>query len=123
MREEFIKVDKSKGRVNRHLTMIFYKDQDSVIAYLPSLIISGYGDSEKEAAQMVTTTVEEYFRSLLPQPLSVITNELKQYGWMQKKYLKKQFIPTAFIDPAGILRQFDLPKEAFLKEELLQVTN
>lgn len=121
--KEFIKVDKTKHQVTGSVTMMLFKDHDQVIAYIPSLDMSGYGTTEKEAEGMITVTVEEYFRSLLPQPLSVITQELLKYGWKQERYFNKRFHPEAYVDKAGVLMEFNLPQDAFIKEEALQVAS
>jgi len=64
------------------------------MAYIPSLEISGYGDTSKEATEMVFQTLEYYFKNLLSLSKKEVENEFVKYGWRKKQLKKKEYIST-----------------------------
>jgi len=84
---------------------------------IPSLNISGYGDSEKEAVQDLEYNVEQFCNDLFFLDATNRILELKKLGWTKHQYFKKRYSP-AFVDENGVLQNFDFPKE--VKKTILE---
>ncbi|MEO6330578.1 MAG: hypothetical protein ABIO55_16710 [Ginsengibacter sp.] len=75
------------------LNVYRYRDKDTrqIVAYLPSLEISGYGADEKKANEMLQFSLGEYFEylgSLQPKKLHA---ELAQLKWKQNPLKHKDY--------------------------------
>ncbi len=115
-------VGKSK-KVHAGLTSFSFVDDDGHhIAYIPSLNLSGYGDTGREALDMlINVVVKDYFEHLLDLTQHQIMNELRQHGWVRKPYLHKQLRNTKFYDPESIKHDFNLPAETTLHSQFVSV--
>ena len=82
------------------------KDTQSHVVYVPSLDISGYGNTIDEAHDMVKFCIKEYMIELSKLPLRKIHLELFKLGWSKKKFhtkiLSPNFVPAHKLDEQGI---------------------
>lgn len=118
--EEFLKIDKSKERVTAHLRIFDVLDDEHVVSFIPSLNLSGYGNSIQESRDMIQYVLDDYFEALLKLKKSTIARELSNFGWSQH-YFSKQFKNKSFVDKDGILKNFELPEDTQIQESMLRL--
>jgi len=93
-------------------TLHQFRDHDHFIAYIPSLNISAYGETEDEAFdRMVNVVLVDFFESILELGPEQAKSELKKLGWSQHRFFKRQFKANSFVDRNGVLKNFNLPEE------------
>ena len=90
------------------------------ISIIPSLNVSGYGDSEVDAIKDL-----EYNLKVLCNDLFELTQErrdaeLMKMGWSRNKFFKKQY-SSAYVDENGVLQNFDSPKQ--VKKTIFEPAN
>src|SRR5206468_3977249 len=90
---ENLRINKSVGRIRGKVSAISYRDKDTrqIVIYLPSLELSGYGETEKKAREILKFSMEEYFNFLLDMPLEKINSELSKLGWKHNRIKNKEF--------------------------------
>jgi hypothetical protein len=93
------------------------KSGDHWISIIPSLNISGYGNTENEAIQDLEYNVEVFSKDLFKLDHLQRVKELKKLGWTKHKYLKKQY-SSSFVDENGVLQNFDFPEQ--VKKTILE---
>lgn len=101
----------AKGLLILHMT-----DHGHQIAYMPALDMSGYGETQGEAMEMLAESVHDYFEQVIklrPEEQSI---ELAKYGWSQDKHRKKHFLSDVTVDKAGVLKNFELPEDTPVNE-------
>ena len=94
MRKETINIDYRKKIFKAKLNGIGFKEGDSHIIYLPSLQLSSYGDTIKEANEMMKISLNEFSENLLELNENKINSILKQLGWekAEQTFIKNSFI-------------------------------
>ena len=99
----------TKNSISVRVNIISGKDGEYWVCISPSLNVSGYGKNIKEARSSFDENMEVFSDDLLG--LSPIEKRkvLRELGWRQKRYLKKQF-SKAFVDEDGILQNLEQPK-------------
>ena len=100
--------------INLHKQIIKYKlgaanfiDKDTKqhVVYMPSLNISGYGETNDKAEEMMKFSLEDYFSYLLTLPMDKISTELAKYGW--KKGLFSNEYSRTYVDGNGDLQNLN----------------
>ena len=79
----------TKGVFKISIPVILFEEDDSFIAFCPSLDLSGYGKSEVEAKESFKIVLEEYFRYV--ENKDSLEKDLLKLGWEispQKKTYK-----------------------------------
>ena len=114
-----IKISNSLSRFTGNFKTFFFKDHDQFVLYLPSLNMTGYGDTKLEAKEMLDEVMKDWIDMLLNLTPDLQKVELKKYGWNQELYRKKQFRSKVSVDKNGILRNFELPKDTLIEENNL----
>lgn len=119
--EESIKIDFIKRKRNAHafLRVVTFADGDFMIAYIPSLNLSGYGDTETEAADMLEHVAKDYFAELIKLTEAQVMVELRQYGWQRLPFLAKQLRNTQFLSNERIAEDFNLPSGTKFNERFV----
>ena len=117
---EFFFTNKSKKQVNAVLRIFRIHDNGSVMLYVPSLEAPGYGKNEKTARDMLREVLEDLFHSFFSMKLDEVESELTNYGWAQQKYFNKRFENRSYIDRDGILKNFELPKDTLIEEQMVE---
>jgi hypothetical protein len=94
MRKETINIDHRKKIFKAKLNGIGFKEGDSHIIYLPSLQLSSYGDTIKEANEMMKISLNEFSENLLELNENKINSILKELGWekVEQTFIKNSFI-------------------------------
>ena len=88
--------------------MLRFRDKDTrqIIFYIPSIDISGYGENEDKAMELLNFSVNEYFSYLRGLSQKMLDKELLSFGWEKTKDKKKEF-SKSFVDGDGNLRSFN----------------
>jgi len=91
------------------------------VIFIPSYDVTAYGDTLDEAKYMLSEIVfEDYFKELLELNESQIFEELRKSGWERNELFHKKFNRTAsYVNPLGVLKDFDLPSDTPIKEEYI----
>jgi len=121
---EYLNIQHSKQHkfIKGEVKSIDFQNDGHHIVYIPSLKLSAYGPSLRDAIKMMTDIViPDFCETLMSQPIATVLAELKSYGWGQHKFFPKQLSKTAHVDVEGILRDFDLPKETKINESVYTV--
>lgn len=103
--KQSLKVDKRKRKISGNVTVLHFIDNESKqhIAYAPSLNVSGYGETEKKAKEMLKFSIDELFLFLISLDANKLTAEMRKLGWDNSEYFNKQY-STAFVDINGELK-------------------
>ena|ERR1700689_5053363 len=81
----------SKRGIRIKLPLIIFEEGGATICYCPSLDLSGYGYSEKEALESYQYIMEEYFNHTIEK--KTLEKDLKRLGWQIKNTLHKNIVP------------------------------
>lgn len=111
MRKETINIDYRKKIFKAKLNGIGFKEGDSHIIYLPSLQISSYGDTIKEANEMMKISLKEFSENLLELNENKINSILKQLGWEKTKFFNKRLVHLSETTFEDIKKEFNLPDD------------
>lgn len=120
-RDQFIKINRSKSHIQGRLNLIGFKEGDYEIVYAPALRISAYGDSIKEAQQMLEVSIEAFAKELFKLPEHKVYEEFRKLGWEPEKFFKKRLrnlSPTTFED---IKKEFNIPDNTPIRESSMAV--
>lgn len=118
VQSEKIQIDFRHKSVQMVINVADFVDHGHVVVYAPSLNISAYGETKDEAIKMLFEEVlVDYFHNLFQLTESELTKELAKYNWKRSKLLRKRFSNTAYVDSAGILKNFNLPKETPISQQ------
>jgi hypothetical protein len=118
-REELLKLDIKRKVAHIGLRMLVFSRDGQCIVFLPSLNLTAYGDTEKEAVDMLHVVMEDYFDNLFTLTEQQIMQEVKQYGWVRKPFLTKQLRNIQFLDVETIKQNFELSAETQIREEYM----
>ncbi len=115
---EELHINKTKESIRACLRVIKYVDKDTNhhVSYIPSLEISGYGNTRKEATEMLHFSLDEYFDFLISYPETKTQKELRELGWLKNKIKNKDY-SKAYVDISGNLKNFALMET--VEEEML----
>lgn len=108
---QFLRI--SNRRIRANISAVHFIDKDTLmhIVYLPSLDISGYGDTKEEAELMANNTVSDYFENLMELSSKNRDIELTKLGWKNKPFHNKEY-SSAFVDIDGKLKNFNVVKDS-----------
>ncbi len=123
--EDYIRIIPTKGSISMSVTTyeLISKEDKDVILYIPTLKIFGKANTLELAKDNLDAAANKFLRKLLKLSWPKVAMELKNLGWEQNKYKKKNF-SKVYIDKNGILRDFDIPVEDRIvqtKKELFAV--
>lgn len=89
---------------------------------MPSLNLSAYGETAKEATdRLVHEVLDDFFENLLALKPEQANNELRKLGWTRNKLFKKQFRSNSYVDRNGVLKNFNLPEETKIETAVVTV--
>ncbi|MDQ7949203.1 MAG: hypothetical protein REI78_02045 [Pedobacter sp.] len=104
------------------LNSIEFKDHGSHIVFIPSLNLSAYGDSQEEAhAMMKDIVLKDFCDTLMHQSFEKIISDLKELGWSQSPFFKKELSKTAYVDKQGLLKDLNVSEHTEIIERLVTV--
>ncbi len=98
----------SKNLVSAQLTIykLIDKDTKQVVLYNPSLQLSGYGDTEKQAFDIIRFNLDEHSKYLTNLSYSNLQKELMKLGWKKDPFRGREF-SNAYVDLDGKLQEFN----------------
>jgi len=119
--KEFLKLNIKKKTVETGAKAFVIEDHGKVVIFIPSYGFSAYGDTLDEAKYMLSEVVfENCFKELLKLNESQIFEELRKNGWERNQIFHKKFNRTpSYVDPLGVLKDFNLPADTPIKEEYI----
>ncbi|MDI9320365.1 MAG: hypothetical protein QM530_07825 [Phycisphaerales bacterium] len=119
LKKETLTVNLHKKRINGEVTSLNFVDKDTKqhVIYIPSLEISGYGETIEKAKKIVEFSINDFFTSLLKLSLIDVRQELKKLGW-ERAMFNKEF-SHAYIDANGELNGFEAEGE--IEKKVLSV--
>ncbi|MCB0503216.1 MAG: hypothetical protein KDD32_11065 [Bacteroidetes bacterium] len=82
----------------------------------PSINISGYGHSKKEARDSFEHNIDVFGDDLFELTVKERITVLKELGWEQHKFFQKRF-SKCYVDENGVLQNFDQDYEVQVLEE------
>jgi hypothetical protein len=77
--------------VKMNLPIMIFQEDETKIAYIPVLDLSGYGKTDKEAIESLHIVLSEYF--LYSVRKKTLIADLKAHGWTIKKKTKPYIAP------------------------------
>lgn len=92
------------------------KEGDHFITVSPTLMVSGYGSTAKEADESFQENMRLFCDDILKVSQSDRNTYLKSLGFVQEKFHRKNFSKT-YVDTNGVLQGFD---EGTVKTSLLE---
>ncbi len=106
--EESLHIHRATRKISSSVRFLTYRDKDTrqIVIYIPSLELSGYGETEKEAEKMIRFSLNEYCAYLLKLPQEKMIRELSGLGWTRSKIKAKDF-SKAYVDIEGNLNDFN----------------
>jgi len=104
--------------VTASISVFKYQDKNTkqFIIYIPSLEISGYGETKEKATLMAQQSVAEYLLSLAKLSQKQVEKELSSLGWKHNKVGNKDY-SKSYVDLSGELKDFAVNEN--VEQELL----
>lgn len=96
------------------------KSGEHWVSIIPSLNVSGYGESEEDALKDSQYNIRVLFEDLHELTSTQRDKELKKLGWLQNKFFKRQY-SSSYVDENGVLKNFDSPNQ--VKKSVLEPAN
>lgn len=121
--EDYLQLHFSRPRrAKGSFTVHTFKDSGHTIAYLPSLNLSAYGDSDEQALErLLKEVLDDFLDGLMQLTPERAKLELEKLGWSRSTLFKKQFKSNSFVDRDGVLKNFDLPEETKIDTRVVAV--
>jgi len=96
------------SRIAGTMNGLGFRDADTgqFICYLPSVDISGYGETEEKAIEMAKFSLSEYFSYLMTLSVKKRDSLLFSLGWKHERMKNKEY-SKAFVDGGGQLQDFN----------------
>jgi len=111
MTKETLTIDLNNQDFKAKLVAIGFKEGNSHILYIPSLKLSSYGDTIKEAHQMMKISLDAFAKDLFSLPVNKIHNFLAELGWEKHKYFRKRLQNLSQTTFEDIRKEFNLPED------------
>jgi len=104
-----LRINRAVGKVKGFMGVLKFIDKDTkqFIAFCPCFDITGYGETEEKAFEMLKFSVSAYFDHLVNNlSLKEMEAELSSLGWKHKKFLNKEYSNT-YVDIDGQMKNFN----------------
>ena len=112
-------ISKNRGRVGLCVYNFVDKDTKQFVAFAPAFDISGYGETEDKAIEMMKFAIGKYLEYLIDLSTKDRDSELLALGWKKDKLKNKDF-SKAYVDINGELKNFNAV-EGSVKRQILQL--
>lgn len=117
-----IQYGKNQKSLNGKVKAIEFKNDGYYVVYLPSLKISSYGKTSKEAeAMMRDIVIKDFCETLMEQKLNKVLADLHSLGFQKRGFFETEMAKSAHVDKEGILKDFHLAENTQFKETMLTV--
>ncbi|GAB2587821.1 hypothetical protein [Spirosoma areae] len=118
----FLHIDWNTQQVTHTIHILSFMDNGYHINYAPALKLSSYGNSFDEAKDMMVDVVlPDFFQEMLNLAPVAVLEYLSKLGWSAIGRESKDFENKSYVDKDGILRNFSLPQDTIIEEEVLTV--
>ncbi|GAB4042067.1 type II toxin-antitoxin system HicB family antitoxin [Spirosoma jeollabukense] len=115
-------IDYGRGMIKGTFSIYTFEDNGFIVHYIPSLNLSAYGDTEQEASEMLKDAIlPDFCQKLFAASRPKSFEHLSKLGWSAVSRESDKFENTAYVDRNGVLRNFDLPEDTPIEEQLLTV--
>ena len=101
----------SKTSVEGKVSALVFKDGEFYIIYAPSIHLSSYGKTIKEAYEMLSIVLSDFSQYLIELNEGEKYKILKELGWKRSKYFKKRVTNLSQTTFEDVKKQFHLPEE------------
>lgn len=121
--KEFIKISSGKHPkiIKAQFRSVEFENDGVHIVYIPSINLSAYGNTEKEADDMMSVALKDAIIAFNECEPFELVSQLKSLGWERNVIFSSEMSNKAHIDNKGILREFDLAEDTQIEERLLTV--
>ncbi len=119
MKKETLNI--TKIRIKGEVNAVGFNEGSTHIIYVPSLQLSSYGDSIKEALEMMKIVIEQFSKDILVLSEDKIQSVLSDLGWTRTKYFKKRMVNLSKTTFSDIKKQFNLPDETEVEQMSIAV--
>ncbi len=109
MRKDKLKIDFSSKSLKANFGAMYFKEGEFDIFFIPSVQISAYGDSKKEAEEMLKISLQQFTEDIFSQTQSKALDILNKLGWKKNTYFKKRMVNLSDTTFADIKKEFNLP--------------
>lgn len=121
-KQNILTIDFAHQVITATLSGYSFEDHGFKMLYIPALNLSAYGDTAEEARQMMNELVMPDFLTRLASLSKMAVFEyLSKLGWSAINRESTSFETSAYVDKDGVLRNFDLPADTPIKEDLITV--
>ena len=83
---------------------------DHMVSIIPSLNVSGYGNTERDAFESLKENLHTLFEDLFSVNDVLRRSELRSLGWVNDNIFKRR-LSRSFVDENGVLQHFDHPDQ------------
>ena len=106
--KDYLKINTSKREINLNARLLKFPDKDTkqIIYYIPAIDITGYGENDEKAIEMLNFSVKEFFAFLENLTRRQLETELYKLGWNKVWYKQKEY-SKAHVDAKGELQNFN----------------
>lgn len=103
---DFIRINKNS--ISAQLSMLKYIDKDTKqhVLFLPAFEISGYGENEEKALEMLKFILNEVNKEIITASQKDRSTFFSRLGWKQAAFKNKEF-SKSYIDINGNLQNFN----------------
>ncbi len=108
LEEEQLHIKRGRqNAVTARLTIAEYIDKDTkqYVLYIPSLELTGYGETLEKADQMIKFSLDNFFDNLCSLPTKKAELILRDLGWKHNTIKHKDYSKT-YVDVHGNLKGF-----------------
>lgn len=102
---QFIRISKKTG-ITVKIVMISGKEGGHYVTLAPSINVSGYGRTPKEANESFDENMEIFLDDLMRLSKKEIEHEIFKLGFKQERFKNKNF-SKAYVDENGVLNNFE----------------
>lgn len=105
---ESLRINRAQRRIDANLSLMGFVDKDTnqQIFYCPALDVTGYGENESKAIEMIKFSIAEYFKFLLSLSVKKMEDQVRLRGFAHVKNKTKEF-SKSFVDIDGELQNFN----------------
>lgn len=123
-KQDWIKISYNQKvrEIEGTLNSLEFIDNNSYIIFIPTLNLSSYGNNQEEAIYMMREIViKDFCETIMAQPVEKVISDLKELGWNQSPFFKKELSRTSYISKKGILKELNLDANTEVKESIITV--
>lgn len=115
---EQLHINLHKKHINGSITAFKFIDKDTkqTVIYVPSLELSGYGDTIEKAREMTQQSFKDFFDFVVTLSVDELRSYLSNLGW--KKTMFNKDFSKAYVDGDGVLRDFNADEKTIERLEL-----